>query len=112
MGNIFYVLTMALQIFLVAFGGYYGFITLFSFYKKKENKDYTPNNTFAMVVAAHNEEVVIGKLIESLKNQEYPKEMYDIFVIADNCTDKTAEIARACGANVYERFNKDKRGKG
>lgn len=48
----------------------------------------------------------------SLKRLDYPKELYDIFVIADNCTDKTAEKAREKGALVYERFDKDKRGKG
>ena len=43
---------------------------------------------------------------------DYPKELYDIFVIADNCTDKTAKIAKGYGVNVCERFEKDKRGKG
>ena len=50
-----------------------------------------------------------SKTYEKIK---YPKELYDIFVIADNCTDDTAKIARAAGANVFERFNKEKRGKG
>ncbi len=48
-----------------------------------------------MLVATHNEEVVIENLVESLKHLDYPKELYDIFVIADNCTDNTAKIARA-----------------
>ena len=42
----------------------------------------------------------------------YPKELYDIFVVADNCQDKTAELARSAGAIVYERFNTEQRGKG
>lgn len=45
-------------------------------------------------------------------NLNYPKDMYDVFVIADNCTDNTAKISKKYGVNVCERFNKDKRGKG
>lgn len=65
-----------------------------------------------MLIAAHNEEVVIGSLIESMLKLDYPKEMYDVFVIADNCTDDTAKISKGYGVNVCERFAKDKRGKG
>src|SRR5690606_24301726 len=50
--------------------------------------------------------------IDSLLRQNYPRELYDIFVIADNCTDRTAEISEAHGALVYKRFNKNERGKG
>jgi cellulose synthase/poly-beta-1,6-N-acetylglucosamine synthase-like glycosyltransferase len=87
-------------------------LSLFGLYRRKENKNYVPSKKFAMIVAAHNEEVVIANLIESLQHQDYPKELYDIFVIADNCTDKTAEIAAKHGAKVFERNNKEKRGKG
>ena len=69
-------------------------------------------NKFALIIAAHNEEVVIGNLIESMLKLDYPKEMYDIFVIADNCTDNTAKIARGYNVNVCERNVSDKRGKG
>ena len=86
--------------------------SVIGFYKKKDTKTFEPQKKFAMLVAAHNEEVVIENLVESLKHLDYPKELYDIFVIADNCTDNTAKIARAAGANVFERFNKEKRGKG
>ncbi|MBQ7108898.1 MAG: glycosyltransferase family 2 protein [Clostridia bacterium] len=67
---------------------------------------------FAVVVSARNESNVIGNLIKSIRNQKYPKELVDIFVIADNCTDNTAEVARNAGAIVYERFNKELVGKG
>ncbi len=67
---------------------------------------------FAVVISARNESSVIGNLINSIKTQKYPKELVDIFVIADNCTDNTAEIARNAGAIVYERFNKEQVGKG
>ena len=64
------------------------------------------------IIPAHNEEAVVANLVESLKHQDYPKELYDIYVIADNCTDKTAEVARKAGAIVYERFDETKKTKG
>jgi len=63
-------------------------------------------------VAAHNEEAVIGNIVRNLSTINYPRDMYDIFVIADNCTDKTAQVARENGAIVYERYNNVQRGKG
>ncbi|MGG5462706.1 glycosyltransferase family 2 protein [Clostridium sp. B9] len=104
--------TAIFQIGVFALMLYYLFIALFGFYKKKDKKVFEPQKRFAMLVSAHNEEVVIENLVESLKHLDYPKELYDIFVIADNCTDNTAKVARAAGANVFERFNKEKRGKG
>ena len=73
-----------------------------------ENKQ----NRFMAIIPAHNEAAVIANLVESLKNQKYPKELYDIYVIADNCTDNTADIARKAGAIVYERFDATKKTKG
>ena len=70
------------------------------------------NHRFMAIVPAHNEENVIEELVESLKGQDYPKDLYDIFVIADNCTDNTAEVARRAGAIVYERFDKKNKTKG
>ena len=58
-----------------------------------------------MVVAAHNEEKVVGQLVDNLKMLRYPNDMYDIFVVADNCSDHTAEVAAREGALVYERHN-------
>ena len=69
-------------------------------------------NRFMAIIPAHNEENVVANLIESLKNQDYPKELYNIYVIADNCTDNTAKIAKEAGAIVYERFDEDKKTKG
>ena len=67
---------------------------------------------FMALIPAHNEEAVVANLVESLKNQNYPKELFDIYVIADNCTDNTAEVARKAGAIVYERFDSEKKTKG
>lgn len=91
---------------------YYLCISFFGFYRKKEKESFEPKKSFALIVAAHNEELVIQDIIHSLKRLDYPKELYDIFVIADNCTDNTASKSRAEGALVYERSHKTKRGKG
>ena len=93
-------------------GIYYLGISFFSFatpvLKYKDSK----NHKFAVLVAAHNEENVISGIIKSLKAQTYSIDMFDVFVIADNCTDKTAEIARSLGVGVIERFDETKKGKG
>ncbi len=67
---------------------------------------------FMMILPAHNEASVIGALVESLQALDYPKDLYDIYVIADNCTDNTAQIAKDLGAIVYERFDEKKKTKG
>lgn len=69
-------------------------------------------NKFAIVVPAHNEELIISKTLYSLLSLVYPQKYYDIFVIADNCTDQTADISREIGATVFERTDEDKKGKG
>ncbi len=70
------------------------------------------DHKFAVLIAARNESAVIGDLIRSIRAQNYPAHLIDIFVIADNCTDNTDEIARSHGAQVYTRNNKEKIGKG
>ena len=77
----------------------------------KQNKN-IKNHKFALLIAARNEENVIGNLIDSIKLQKYPKELIDIFVVADNCTDSTADIARKKGTIVFERSNEEEIGKG
>lgn len=70
------------------------------------------NHKYAILIAARNEQFVIGNLLDSIANQDYPKELLTVFVIADNCTDKTAEIARQKGAICYERFDNERKTKG
>ncbi len=69
-------------------------------------------NRFMAIIPAHNEEAVIGNLVHSLVNQTYKKELYDIYVIADNCTDNTAKVAREAGAIVLERIDETNKTKG
>jgi cellulose synthase/poly-beta-1,6-N-acetylglucosamine synthase-like glycosyltransferase len=68
---------------------------------------------FAILIPAHNEEGIIDSLLASLSGLAYPKDQYSVYVVADNCTDHTAELVRATGwAQVYERFDQERRGKG
>ena len=67
---------------------------------------------YAVLIAARNEEAVLPYLLDSIRDQDYPAELIDTFVVADNCTDRTAQLARAHGATVYPRFNKTQVGKG
>lgn len=101
-----------LQLIIIFFTFYYLFLAMFGLRLRPEGEHQPPTKSFAIVVAAHNEEAVIGPLIENLFLMDYPRELYDVFVVADNCTDRTAAIARKLGAQVYERFNRHKRGKG
>lgn len=79
---------------------------------KKAPRILNKQHTFAIIVSARNEEFVVGHLIDSLMNQNYPRECFDVFLVADNCTDATAEVARQHGALVYERYNTSRCGKG
>ena len=99
---IVFVISLILQVFTLVYGGYYFGVSLFGWYNRKNNAiaEKKDIHTFALVVAAHNEEVVIGNMVDSLNKLNYPREAYDIFVIADNCTDRTAERAAAAGAIV------------
>lgn len=67
---------------------------------------------YGIVIAARNEKYVIGNLLDSINKQDYPKHLLTTFVVADNCTDNTAEIARSKGAICYERHDLDHRTKG
>lgn len=110
--NLYY-LTTLFQVSVYVIVSYYMILSLFGLIlRRKKVLEQKPEKSFALIVAAHNEEIVVGKILESLKSLDYPKELYDIFVIADNCTDNTAAIARKYDVNVFERFDKNKRGKG
>ena len=74
--------------------------------------DAAPASRFAIVIPAHNEGRVVGQLIESCLALRYPRDLFDVFVIADNCDDDTAVVAEAAGARVIRRQNRNARGKG
>jgi len=108
------ILGVTLKFALLGIFLYYTIISVFGWFRRKEvpAESFPIRHTFAIIISAHNEEKVIAGAVRSLKRLNYPSHMYDIFVVADNCKDKTAECARAEGANVYERTDTEKRGKG
>jgi cellulose synthase/poly-beta-1,6-N-acetylglucosamine synthase-like glycosyltransferase len=67
---------------------------------------------YAFLLVAHNEEVVLPDLLQSIANLDYPTDKYSVFVLADNCTDATADLARQSGATVFERREGGGLGKG
>ncbi|MCX7791082.1 MAG: glycosyltransferase family 2 protein [Chloroflexaceae bacterium] len=71
-----------------------------------------PATRFLIIVPAHNEELLLPRLLASLDNLDYPRERFAVHVVADNCYDRTADLARAAGACVHERFDPDRQGKG
>lgn len=93
---------------------YQGFYVVVGLVRRRWKEHHVPAklHRFAVVVSARNEEGVIGELLDSLNKQNYPKELLDLYVVADNCTDDTAGAARRAGAFVYERFDQQKKGKG
>ncbi len=108
-----YIIQQALVWIITIFWLYQLMVSICSLVKLKDKPILEEkNNKFMAIIPAHNEESVVVNLIESLKRQDYPKELYDIYVIADNCTDNTAEVARNAGAIVYERFDPSKKTKG
>ena len=113
MNVIVYIISVLIQLFVTVIGLYHILVGIFAFIGDNKAKQLTDKeHRFAMVVAAHNEEKVVSEIVDSLRELDYDKEKYDIFVIADNCTDDTAKIAREHGALVHERFSEGDRGKG
>jgi hypothetical protein len=78
----------------------------------RKRADEQDRMVIAVLVPAHDEEGVIEGTLASLQKLEYPRDQHSVVVIADNCRDRTAVIAAAHGATVYERFDEDRRGKG
>nr|WP_162990796.1 glycosyltransferase family 2 protein [Maliibacterium massiliense] len=99
--------------FIVLFCSYQITMALFGIRRRRElPPKVVKMHRFAAIVCARNEQAVIDRLINSLKKQQYPQQLLDIYVVADNCTDQTAQVARDAGAIVYERFNNEQKGKG
>ena len=108
-----YILQQALVWLLLIFWIYQVVISFCALIKIKDKPlKIKKKHKFMAIIPAHNEEIVIRNLIKSLKEVDYPKELYDIYVIADNCTDTTATIAKEEGAFVYERHDEKHKTKG
>ena len=108
-----YILQQALVWLVTIFWLYQLVVSICSLVKLKDKPIIEDKkHKFMAIIPAHNEAAVVGNLVESLRKQDYSKELYDIYVIADNCSDNTAEIARNAGAIVFERFDEEKKTKG
>ncbi len=94
---------------------YQVFFIIYELLKRKKNRPQTEPaklNKFGVIICARNEQSVIGGLIDSIKRQDYPNELIDVYVVADNCCDYTAKYAQASGATVIERNDPSLIGKG
>lgn len=105
-------LCFALTLLTVLFFSYQVFYLFFPFFKKAKKLPEAEPRRFGILIAARNEQAVLPLLLDSIAKQDYPQEMLQVFVIADNCTDNTAQVAREHGATVYLRNNIRKIGKG
>lgn len=120
MGMIIDVLTFLLVSILLVLFLYLGMATAYLLFlaigyfahKKRPPGPDEPLNRFAILVPAHNEEELIANTCKSLLEIDYPRENTEIFVIADNCTDKTTSVCRAYSVTVLEREDRDNPGKG
>ena len=102
-----------MYLFFICYFYQFIYVTVSLLYRAKPRR--TEREKFhriAVLIAARNEEVVIGGLLDSIKAQSYPAEYVDVYVGADNCTDGTAAAAREHGAEVFERRDAENVGKG
>ncbi len=108
-----YLLQQALIWIITIYWAYQIVVSFCSLIKLKDKKLLIEkDHKFMAVIPAHNEESVIKNLVDSLQEQDYPRELYDIYVIADNCNDNTAQIAKDAGAIVLKRFDEEHKTKG
>lgn len=112
--QVFSIMTGIVFMAIMLMYSYQGLYILISMIRRKVKPlpDTDKRNRFAIFISARNEAGVIYELLDSLMKQNYPKDRYDVYVVADNCTDNTAEVARNHGAVVFERENHEQVGKG
>src|SRR5438045_526297 len=97
------------------FAVYYVVVAIASFFYEgypQDGRGRPSHKRIAVLVPAHDEAALIGRCVRSLRAQTYPSHLYDVIVVADNCTDATASIARSAGAEVLVRDEPGARGKG
>lgn len=101
---------------LLGAGGYLSVLTVGGWIGSRRRRSPAPSSCgprrFVVLIPAHDEEQLIGATLDSLLTQEYPPELVEVHVVADNCTDGTADVVRVRGANVHERRAPDAPGKG
>ena len=83
-----------------AFALYLILLAVASFLYSQSIDGFSPRSRLVVLVPAHNEEMLVGRTVRSLRAQSYPRELFQIAVIADNCNDRTAAEAAAAGADI------------
>jgi len=110
---IFFIILQTVSSLLLTWTGVVATFGLLLRKRKKHEKITNKKNRFAVIVCARNEEKVLPYLLDSLARQEYPKDFWHVYVIADHCTDHTADVVRHYPlATVWERNEGPRTGKG
>ncbi|KIL37724.1 hypothetical protein SD71_01220 [Cohnella kolymensis] len=104
-----FVIVQVISLVLIIYPTVIGFLGMG---RKKASTLAAPQKRFAVLVCAHNEEQVVGQIVRNILKLDYPKELYDLYVICDNCTDHTADVVRENGGIAMERHDVTKKGKG
>ncbi len=106
------VIALVAQLPVAAMVAYLDILSIAAVLWRRTPPDTATLRRFAVLVPAHDEELLLPVLLRSLNALDYPREFYDVHVVADNCTDRTASVAASAGATVHERRDKTLRGKG
>ena len=88
-------------LFLAVYALYFFCIALVGIWRRAHYAPAAPTTRFAVLIAARNEAAVIGNLVDSLFAQNYPRDLYEVIVAPNNCTDDTEAVARAHGARIF-----------
>ena len=109
---------LLLQVWQAVVSTYLALVSAASFFYRRQARPASAalalgrTRRFVTLIPAHNEEALLGRLLASLSSAQYPGDCFDVVVVADNCTDATAEVARRAGVTVFERFDAIEKGKG
>ncbi len=107
------IMLIASGVYLSLYVGYYLFLFLVNFVIRDKTNPSVPFKTrIGVIIPAHNEEMLLPRLLRSLATQDYSRALFDVIVVADNCTDETGQLASSFGAKVLERHDSERIGKG
>src|SRR5574344_2407566 len=89
------------------YGLYYLFTGLYGFFRPKQFRirPCLPKNKFAIIIAARNEESVVGNLVTSLFESNYSSDLYEVFVAVNNTSDDTRSEERSVGKECRSRWS-------
>lgn len=105
-------LSLALTAINLSIAGYLGLLTAVGARRPKQQVSAGRTTRFAILVPAHDESAVIGDALDAFHRLDYPRDRFDVHVVADNCSDDTAAIVRSHGWHAHERIDLEEPGKG